>query len=163
MVHSLERACEDVTQPLYRFETALYPWVGLLVMPLFALANAGVVVRGGALESAAAEPAAIGVFLGLLVGKQLGVFSFAWVTVRSGLARLPASATWTQLYGVAWLCGIGFTMSLFIAGLAFNSAQVLDHAKLAVLSASALSAVVGTAVLWMAGRSALKKGAVAAG
>jgi NhaA family Na+:H+ antiporter len=154
VVHSLEHACEGVTQPLHRFEAALYPWVGLLVMPLFAFANAGVAVDAATARGASGDAASIGIFLGLLVGKQLGVFSFAWLAARAGLARLPAGATWAQLYGIAWLCGIGFTMSLFIAGLAFTSPQVLDHAKLAILSASTLSALVGATVLALTGRRA---------
>lgn len=152
VVRSLEHACEGVNQPLHRFEKALYPWVGLVVMPLFALANAGVSVDIPTARGAAGDAASIGIFLGLLVGKQFGVFGFAWLTVRMGLARLPASATWSQLYGVAWLCGIGFTMSLFIAALAFTSPQVLDHAKLAILSASTLAALVGTILLIATGR-----------
>jgi NhaA family Na+:H+ antiporter len=149
VLYSIEHACEGAAKPLHRFERALYPWVALVVMPVFALANAGVAVTSTAAASAMSDPASIGIFLGLVLGKQLGVFAFAWLTVRIGLARLPSGATWPQLYGVAWLCGIGFTMSLFIAALAFTSPKVLDHAKLAILCASTLSAVVGTAVLIM--------------
>jgi NhaA family Na+:H+ antiporter len=151
-VVSLERACEAVTQPLQRLEHALHPWVAFGIMPLFALANAGVAVSGATAREAVADPASIGTFLGLFFGKQIGVFAFAWLAVRTGLARLPSNTTWPQLFGVACLCGIGFTMSLFIAGLAFTSAQVLDHAKLAILGASTLSAVVGAAVLSLTGK-----------
>jgi NhaA family Na+:H+ antiporter len=150
-IHALEDACEQVTQPLERFEHALHPWVAYAIMPVFALANAGVALGGGTGEAAAAggatSPVSVGVFLGLFLGKQLGVFSFAWLAARAGLARLPSDSTWPQLYGVACLCGIGFTMSLFIASLAFQSAQTLDTAKLAVLAASALSAALGGAIL----------------
>jgi NhaA family Na+:H+ antiporter len=154
-VHALERACEAVTQPLHRIEHALHPWVAFAIMPVFALANAGVSLTGaGGTGGGLRDPVGVGVFVGLLVGKQLGVFAFAWLAVRAGLARLPVGATWTQLYGVAVLCGIGFTMSLFIASLAFpRSPDVLDSAKLGILAASAASALVGTAVLLGAGRS----------
>ena len=145
-VHALEDVCEQVTQPLHRLEHALHPWVAFGIMPVFALANAGVGLGGG-VGSALASPVAIGVFFGLALGKQLGVFGFAWLAVRAGLARLPAGATWRQLYGVGCLCGIGFTMSLFIAALAFTSAQTLDSAKLGILAASAVSAVLGAAAL----------------
>jgi NhaA family Na+:H+ antiporter len=155
VIHALERACEQVTQPLPRFEHALHPWVAFGIMPLFALANAGVAIDAASARAAVGDAASAGTFLGLLLGKQIGVFAFAWVAVRTGLAKLPSNTTWPQLYGVACLCGIGFTMSLFIAGLAFTSPQVLDHTKLAILAASALSAMVGALLLLItAGRSA---------
>jgi NhaA family Na+:H+ antiporter len=153
-VVGVERACEHVTRPLQRIQQTLHPWVAFGIMPLFALANAGVVVSAATARDAAGEPASIGAFVGLVVGKQVGVFAFAWLAVRTGLARLPAGATWPQLYGIACLCGIGFTMSLFIAGLAFSSPHILDHAKLAILAASTLSAVVGALLLATTGRAA---------
>jgi NhaA family Na+:H+ antiporter len=146
-VQQIERACEQMTPPLQRLEHGLHPWVAFGIMPLFALANAGVAIDADAARHAATDAGAIGIFMGLLVGKQLGVFAFAWLAVRAGLARLPSGATWKQLYGVACLCGIGFTMSLFIAGLAFPTPRVLDDAKLAVLAASAMSALLGAVIL----------------
>ena len=102
------------------------------------------------------EPVLQGVqrrMLGLFLGKQIGVFGFAWLTVRLGLGTLPAKATWAQLYGVSLLCGIGFTMSLFIGALAFaNNATLNDATKIGVLAGSALSAVIGYVVLHLAGR-----------
>jgi NhaA family Na+:H+ antiporter len=133
-----------------RIEHALHPWVAFGIMPVFALANAGVVLAGGARVS---DPVTVGVMAGVFVGKQVGVFAFAWLAVRVGLARLPMGAGWGQLYGVAVLCGIGFTMSLFIAGLAFGSAAGrLDSAKVGVLVGSGMSAIVGAIVVIVAGR-----------
>jgi NhaA family Na+:H+ antiporter len=136
---------------LERVEHGLHPWVAFGIMPVFALANAGVAMAGGARVG---DPVTLGVVAGLFVGKQVGVFAFAWLAVRAGVARLPVGAGWGQLYGVAVLCGIGFTMSLFIASLAFGSAATLDAAKVGVLVASGVSAVVGAGVLVVAGRRA---------
>jgi NhaA family Na+:H+ antiporter len=139
----------DGPELLGRIEHALHPWVAFGIMPVFALANAGVALAGGARVS---DPVTVGVLAGLFVGKQLGVFAFAWLAVRVGLARLPVGAGWGQLYGVSVLCGIGFTMSLFIASLAFASAQTLDAAKVGVLVGSGVSAAVGTGILLATGR-----------
>jgi NhaA family Na+:H+ antiporter len=146
-VHALEAACEHVTQPLTRMEHALHPWVALGIMPVFALANAGVALGGGDAGASVRGAAALGAMAGLFLGKQIGVFAFSWLAVRAGVARLPAGATWRQLWGVACLCGIGFTMSLFIASLAFESPETLDGVKVAVLLASAASAALGAAIL----------------
>ncbi|WP_431857072.1 Na+/H+ antiporter NhaA [Azospirillum sp.] len=133
--------------PLHRLEHALHPWVAYLILPLFALANAGVPLAGITAESLL-EPVTLGVALGLFVGKQVGVMLAVWIAVRLRLAPLPAGATWTQLYGVAVLTGIGFTMSLFIGALAFGGAADKDVAvRLGVLVGSLASALCGYAVL----------------
>ena len=138
---------EDATSPLHRLEHALQPWVAFLVVPIFGFANAGVSFAGMSFASLL-EPIPLGVALGLFVGKQVGVFAFSWVAIRAGWASLPANATWTQLYGVGLLCGIGFTMSLLIGLLAFPTSADLQYAvMLGVLSGSALSALAGAAVL----------------
>ena len=132
--------------PLRTLEHRLHPWVMFLVVPLFGLASAGVAIEGGAGEFV--EPVALGVMLGLFVGKQAGIFGAVWLAVRSGVAAKPAGVRWRQIYGAALLCGIGFTMSLFIAALAFPGAPMLaDEAKLGVLSGSLLSALAGYATL----------------
>jgi Na+:H+ antiporter, NhaA family len=143
---------EDST--LHRLEHILVKPVAFLIVPLFGFANAGVSLDGMGLSSLA-EPLPLGIALGLFVGKQLGIFGSVWATVKMGLAVRPKDASWTQVYGVALLCGIGFTMSLFIGGLAFTDAAQGDAVKIGVLMGSLLSAVTGYALLRFAGRKTL--------
>ncbi len=154
-VHELARSCVQVEAPLTRIEHALAPYTSFVVMPIFALANAGVALSGG-LGAALASPVTLGVALGLLVGKPLGVAGAAWLAVRSGVATLPAGVTWRQLHGAACLAGIGFTMSLFIASLAFGGgahgepaapSAYLDAAKIGILGGSLLSGALGWTLL----------------
>lgn len=141
------RAGGDAAPPLARLEHGLQPWVAFLIVPLFGFANAGVSFAGMSV-AALAEPIPLGVALGLFVGKQVGVFLTAALLVRAGWARLPPGATWRQLYGVAALCGIGFTMSLFIGLLAFPDAPALQaQLKLGVLAGSLLSTALGVYLL----------------
>ena len=137
-------AARESVSPLERLETALHPWVGFVVMPLFALANAGVEVRLGALT----DPIALAVACGLVIGKPVGIVGFSLLAVRFGLAQLPTGVNRTMLVGAGCLGGIGFTMSLFVAGLAFTDAARLDAAKVGILLGSGVSAVVGGVVLW---------------
>lgn len=132
-----------------RFEEGLHPWVMLMVLPLFAFANAGVSMQGFTAESLF-NPIVLGIVAGLFVGKQLGIFAVCWLVIKSGLAKLPEGATWKQLYAVCVLCGIGFTMSLFIGTLAFEglSALYTEQVKIGVLVGSLFSALLGTALLW---------------
>ena len=139
--------------PLLRVEQGLHPWVGFLVLPVFAFCNAGVNLAGASLGTLL-QPVTLGIILGLLFGKAIGVFGTSWLMLRSGLAASPAGASRLQLFGVCLLCGIGFTMSLFIGGLAFEG---LDSAyetklKLGVLAGSILSAGAGVAILVAAAR-----------
>jgi Na+:H+ antiporter, NhaA family len=131
---------------LDRLEYTLQPWVAFAIMPIFALANAGVRLSGD-LRTSLFDPITLGIILGLVIGKQVGVAASSWALVRLGLASLPSRATWRQLYGVALLCGIGFTMSLFIATLALGDADGLAAAKIGVLAGSLLSGVAGYLVL----------------
>jgi NhaA family Na+:H+ antiporter len=128
------------------------------IMPLFAFANAGVKV-GGDSASALFSPISIGIIAGLMLGKQIGITGFAWLAVKFGLADLPKDVTWPQIYFVSWLGGVGFTMSLFIGGLAFVTPEKLEQAKIAVLCASALSGIGG----WVLLRSYSKAPAVTRG
>ena len=150
VVETLELACEAVQTPLRRLEHALVPWVSWVIMPLFALANAGVAVSAGGLADACRSPITLGVLLGLVLGKPIGVMSFSWLAVRLRLAALPAGVTWSKLFGACLLCGIGFTMALFIAGLAFEDAVRLDQAKMGVLAGSFVAALLGLG--WLARR-----------
>jgi NhaA family Na+:H+ antiporter len=131
--------------PLERIEHRLTGVVAFAIMPLFALANAGVSLSGGAIVSAIRSPVAIGVVAGLVLGKPLGITLLSWLSVRAGVARLPAEVRWPMLAGVSLLGGIGFTMALFIAGLAFRDPGMLDVAKVAILSASVVAGALG----WM--------------
>ena len=132
---------------LHRMEEALHPWVTFFIIPVFALANAGVIL-GGEFFSAFSNSIALGVALGLLVGKQIGIMLFSWLAVRTGLASLPADVSWPQIYGASLLAAIGFTMSLFIANLAFTDEAFLVLAKVGILSASFLAAIAGLLFLW---------------
>ncbi len=133
--------------PLYRLEHALHPWIAFAIVPLFGFANAGVSLAGFRPENAV-DPVPLGVALGLFAGKQIGIFGTVWLLVRLGWADRPLGAGWRQVYGVALLCGIGFTMSLFIGALAFGDGSHLnDEAKLGVLAGSILSALAGWLVL----------------
>ncbi|WP_132255879.1 Na+/H+ antiporter NhaA [Methylobacterium segetis] len=137
---------EDPTSPLHGLEHALTPWVTYLIVPVFGFANAGVRLVGVSAE-AILHPVTLGVALGLFLGKQAGIFASVRLAVAAGLASRPAGATWAQVYGVAILCGIGFTMSLFIGGLAFADAAHETETKLGVLGGSLLSGIVGAALL----------------
>ncbi len=146
-VHALEEACEQVQTPLMRLEHALHPFVAYVIMPVFALANADVTLDSGILAALTSAPA-LGIILGLVIGKQAGVMLFAWLAIRGRFGSMPAESNWQQLYGAAWLAGIGFTMSLFIAGLAFgDQPDVLETAKLGILTGSLISGVAGYFVL----------------
>lgn len=135
--------------PLHRLEHGLAKPVAFLIVPLFGFANAGVSLEGVGIAQALA-PLPLGIALGLFVGKQLGIFSSVWVAVKLGFAVRPKDASWLQVYGVALLCGIGFTMSLFIGGLAFTDAVQGDAVKIGVLMGSLLSALIGALVLYLA-------------
>lgn len=147
---TITKAAPDAsTSPLHRLEHSLHPWVAYAIVPLFGFVNAGVTF--GATPILAPLP--LGIAAGLFLGKQIGIFGAVWATVRLGLAAKPAGATWLQVYGVCLLCGIGFTMSLFISGLAFaGNALFIDEAKIGILSGSLLSALVGFMVLRLAGK-----------
>jgi NhaA family Na+:H+ antiporter len=159
--HRAELRSEDVRRVSFmiaesvplteRIVRALHPWTSFVVVPVFALANAGIELTGDTLSGGSSV--ALGVVLGLVVGKTVGISLFSWVACRLGLASLPSGAGWPHLVGVAALAGIGFTVSLFVAGLAFapGSAEE-DQAKVGILAASVLAAAIGAVVLIVAGR-----------
>ena len=133
------------TSPLHRLEHILHPYVAYLIMPVFAFFNAGVALAGSQLG-----PVSLGIFAGLVMGKPLGILLFSYLAVRLGLARLPGGVGWRAVAGVGMVAGVGFTMALFIADLAFDAA-LLDEAKLGILAASLVAALLGAAALWTAG------------
>ena len=144
-LHAMDQAVSDVNAPLLRLEHALNRPVSFVIMPLFALSNAGVALGGAG--AALASPVAIGIMLGLVIGKVVGISAFSWLAVRLGWASLPQNAPWKALVATAMLGGIGFTMSLFIAGLAFPDPAMLDEAKIGVLAASTIAGVGGFLIL----------------
>ncbi len=156
-VERISYLVDRVQSPLMRFEHTLSPWVAFVIMPVFAIFNAGVALGGGhphmpEMAQHAAETSLIGLptlgaFFGLLVGKPIGIALFAWVAVAFGLAAFPRGGSWTGVVGIGCLGGIGFTMALFVANLAFGASMELDQAKIGVLSASVISAVLGFVLL----------------
>lgn len=132
--------------PLHKLEHALDRPVSFFIVPLFGFANAGVALGGLTMEEIF-SPMPIGIAAGLFIGKQLGVFSAVWVAVRTGFASKPRGATWLQIYAISIICGIGFTMSLFIGGLAFSDPLLVEEAKLGTLGGSLVAALVGYAIM----------------
>lgn len=145
LLQAMENTIHHTEAPLQRMEHSLEYPVAFVIMPIFALANAGVTFRGGLDDIL--NPLSLGIMAGLVIGKQLGVFAFTWLTVRIGLARLPEGITWRHVYGAGWLAGIGFTMSLFISGLAFGDSPLLDISKVGILIGSLIAGVGGWLVL----------------
>ncbi len=131
---------------LQEVEHDLHPWVAFAILPIFAFFNSGVSFSGLSVEILL-SPLPLGIALGLFLGKQIGVFAFSWISVKAGLCRLPKGVTWSQVYGLACLAGIGFTMSLFIGTLAFETDEQLNAVRLGVIMGSVLSALVGVIVL----------------
>jgi NhaA family Na+:H+ antiporter len=149
-LHALERVTEQVQAPLLRLEHALQPLVQYWIMPLFAFANAGVRFADPA-GAPLLNPVTGAIVAGLVIGKPLGVFGFSWLAVRFRLADLPSGVTWRSMHGAAWLAGIGFTMSLFIATLAFGS-DLLSSSKTGILVGSVTAGLVGSRLLHRAAR-----------
>ncbi|MNJ13585.1 Na(+)/H(+) antiporter NhaA [compost metagenome] len=141
--------------PLLTLEHALHPWVAYGILPLFAFANAGVSLAGVTLESFT-HHVPMGIAVGLLLGKTLGVFGLTWLSVKLGIAALPANANWGQVLGVAILCGIGFTMSLFVGSLAFvpGSSDYAGMDRMGILTGSILAALIGYTITALASRKA---------
>lgn len=142
--------------PLLSLEHALHPWVAYGILPLFAFANAGVSLAGVSMESFT-HHVPMGIAVGLLLGKTVGVFGLTWLAIKLGLAALPAGANWGQVLGVAILCGIGFTMSLFVGSLAFvpGSSEFAGMDRMGILTGSILAALIGYAVTALASRKAV--------
>jgi len=151
IAEAMERSAAAVQSPLQRIEHALMPWVSFAIIPIFALANAGIDLRGVVWSQALSSNVTMGVLAGLVIGKFVGISLFSWLAVLLGLARLPSGVQWKHLLGAAWLGGIGFTMSLFIAQLATGDPSIIEQAKLGILLASVISAAIGLTWLFWAG------------
>jgi len=145
-IEEIKQLSLDAQTPLQKIENKLHPYVAFVIMPLFALANSGIII-GADIFSAIINPVSIGVTLGLLLGKFVGVLLFTFVMVKTKLAELPKKATWRHITGVAVLAGIGFTMSLFISALAFHDAEMINQAKYGILLASILAGTLGLFIL----------------
>jgi NhaA family Na+:H+ antiporter len=141
-LREFEQATRTTVSPLKRLEKELHPWVGFVIMPVFALANTGVTIQASSIT----HSLALAVILGLVIGKPLGIFLFSWIAVKFNVAQLPKDISWMAVIGGGALAGIGFTMALFIAGLAL-SGNLLDVAKIGILIGSLLSAVLGFIIL----------------
>jgi Na+:H+ antiporter, NhaA family len=146
-LHELEVASVQVQAPLLRMEHRLHAFVTYVILPVFALSNSGVVLKSG---DGFGGPVTWGIVLGLVIGKPVGIMLASWLAVRTGLSRLPAATNWSQMFGVACLGGIGFTMSIFVANLAFQPGAMLDAAKVAVMGSSIVAGAIGW---WLVRRS----------
>ena len=155
VLHGLEQACEGVQTPLGRLEHELHAWVAFIIMPVFALANAGIPLKAG-FGDAIGSGVGLGIALGLLIGKPVGVVAASWLAIKLGLGDLPAGSSWKQVLGAGCLAGVGFTMSLFIANLAFPPDQagdgMLQLAKVGILCGSLVSGVAGFLLLRVASK-----------
>lgn len=157
-VAKLSLVAKQVVPPATRLENMLYPWVYFAILPLFALTNADVSFVDGSLGNIFADPALYGVFFGLLLGKPIGIILFSFIVVKTKLASLPEHANWGHMLGAGILGGVGFTMAIFVANLAFDDPAIVTTAKLAILSASLIAGVVGFLVLFVQANAARKKG-----
>ncbi|HEY3823789.1 MAG TPA: Na+/H+ antiporter NhaA [Bryobacteraceae bacterium] len=151
-IRALETSVEQAQSPLHRLEHGLHPWVAFFIMPVFAFANAGVPFDKGVF-SGIAQPVPLGIILGLLLGKPIGITLASRIAVRTRLAVLPARVSWSHLNAAGWFGGIGFTMSIFVAGLAFSGEAMLNTAKIAIFIASAMAGLAGSATLLLRRRS----------
>lgn len=169
IIRAIETECIHVEAPLQRIENKLHPYAALLIMPIFAIANSGVHIEFGNVSSLLMQPVTLGVFCGLLFGKQIGIMLGSFLAVRLGIAELPEDVRWIQVYGLSWLAGIGFTMSLFVAGLAFGgghgAAEAAAHgtglahlaeAKVGILCASIVAGIGGVVILTMSSKRNLQ-------
>jgi len=152
IIQNLETTCIQAQSTLQRMEDTLHDWVAFAIIPIFALANAGIRLEGD-LGAAFTHPVTLGVIVGLVLGKPIGITLFAWLSVRSGLAALPRGVTWGSIHAVSWLGGIGFTMSLFISALAFPPGALVAEAKIGIFTASILAGAVGWVMLRRAAKA----------
>jgi NhaA family Na+:H+ antiporter len=146
-LRDLIRLTTETSSPLERLEHRLAPWVTFVVVPTFALANAGVRLSGGTLTGALGNRVVLGVGVGLVVGKLVGVFTTTWLACRLGVGRLPQGTTNRHLLGLAACAGIGFTVALFVAGLSFTDGALTDAAKVGILGGSLVAGLLGAAIL----------------
>ena len=148
VIHSLHNKLKQVHPLMLRFEHALHPWVTFIIMPVFALANAGVILNTK-IFSPPFEPIIPGIFFGLLIGKPFGIFLASWLAVKLKIAELPNEIKWSQIFSVGIIAGIGFTMSIFIDNLAFTDFAIIDTGKAIILGTSFLAALIGLLAIYI--------------
>jgi NhaA family Na+:H+ antiporter len=154
LLGEMEVLTEGTEAPLDRLERLLHPVSSFIIVPIFALANAGVSLDPDIIEESASSTVTIGVALGLLIGKPLGIFLLSWLAVRTGLAALPRGVRWPQILGAGMLAGVGFTVALFVNELAFDEEVLIDEGKIGILAGSLASGIIGFMVLFLLGRTA---------
>lgn len=158
----LETLTQGTESPLDRLEHKLAPWSSYVIVPIFALANAGVALSGEMVSNAVNSPVTLGVAMGLVFGKPIGVLLAAWLAVRVGLAQFPRGVNLHHMIGVGLLAGIGFTVSLFVTGLAFDDPELMDEGKVGILAASTIAGIIGFTYLWFAPRGGYSDAAIEA-
>jgi NhaA family Na+:H+ antiporter len=146
-VQALELACHDVETPLQRLMHALHPWVAFLILPFFAMGNTGLTFHNIVFSEMVSNTVIMGIVFGLVFGKPIGIMLFSYLSVKTGIASLPQEVRWSHIFGGAMLGGIGFTMSLFLADISFSDPQILNYARIAILTGSVLSAAMGMSYL----------------
>ena len=142
-----EELVQGTESPLERLERMIHPWSSYVILPVFALANAGIEISEEGIREAASNSVTLGIVLGLAVGKVAGITLFPWVASKFGLAELPDAVSWTHVIGIGLLGGIGFTVAIFIAGLAFVNPVLVNDAKMGIMGASLMAGLVGYGVL----------------
>lgn len=157
-VSSLSKISKQAVPPATRLEHKLYPWVYFLILPLFALTNADVAVTGLDLAMVTSSPVVLGVFCGLVFGKPIGIMLFSFITIKTKIAKLPEFVTWRHMFGASVLGGVGFTMAIFVANLAYADAMLITEAKLSVLVASTVAGIVGFVLLFLQAKADQKRG-----
>lgn len=157
-VSSLSKISKQAVPPATRLEHKLYPWVYFLILPLFALTNADVAVTGLDFATVTSSPVVLGVFCGLVLGKPIGIILFSFITVKTRIASLPEFVTWRHMLGAAVLGGVGFTMAIFVANLAYADAMLVTEAKLSILVASTVAGVIGFVLLLLQAKADQRRG-----
>jgi NhaA family Na+:H+ antiporter len=152
VLRDIEQLARETESPLDRLSHMLHPWVGYVIVPIFALANAGVVISGDSVDAALGSRVTAGVFFGLVIGKPIGIFLLTFLAVRVGAASLPRGVSWNQIFGAGLLGGVGFTVALFITELAFTGEALVDEAKMGILAASVVAGVAGYLYLFLTNR-----------
>ena len=151
VLEEIEKHTQIAEGPLENLEHKIHPWVSLAILPLFALANAGITLTGDTLSAAAESRITIGIAVGLLAGNPIGIFGMTWLAVRLGIGQLPSGVTWAHVLGASFLAGIGFTVAIFISGIAFDDPALVDQAKMGIFVASIAAAVIGYGILRFTG------------